>query len=1407
MTELETASLAGTALARLRSVWSEALELTGEWREDATFFELGGYSLLALAVADRVGAELGVAAPRTLVFDHPTFQAMVDWASTQEYGRQDAAGPKTTVADDVPATAAFPMSPLQHAYLLGETGAFELTSPALFLEEYRCAEFDVDSFGRALLTLIERHEMLRAAFDPEGSQRAMPAPARPPVEVRDLSAWTDPATEAELERSRVELVAAPPAADGGTVVVFRVFRLHTSFHIQVCGRLLVFDGRSGDIFASELRALLAGEQLPDIDYTYREYRLAVDRQRSDEYGAARRYWLDRLPDLPAAPDLPYRRSMTAGSMRRRALVLDEPRWSAFKAAARTHNVTTTAALCAVFCEVLRHFSAAAAFTLNVMYGERRPMHPGVSGVVGNFSDTLLLECRGGADTFAGRARALGAQLVADLTHGAFSGVEVVRELNRQWGQWQGAAMPVVFASVVGGESQDGIFLERLGWERLSGEIHTPQVCLDHQVFDSRNRLVANWDSIDESFPAGFLDAMFDAYRGLLTRLCAEPQAWHATAFPLTPPEQLAVRERVNDTRTPMPLRTLHEPVFAQAERTPDAVAVVAPDGQLTYREFTRRASRVAAALAHAGCRPGELVAVYQERGWRQLVALTGVLAAGAAYVPLGPQWPDERHRQVVARSGARYLLTDDPARPAAWAEGLTILPIDQGPTDAGALVGPPAPVQIDPESLAYVIFTSGTTGEPKGVMIRHASAANTIADLNDRFAVGPADRVLALSEVTFDLSVYDVFGPLAVGGTVVVPDPEHVRDAARLHDLLESTQVTIWNSVPAYLGLLVNYRATAPRPALPQLRLAMVSGDWVPVPMCRALMADLPQVQLVSLGGATEASIWSNWFPVPDPLPGEWASIPYGYPLANQCFRVLDEALTDRPDWVSGELYIGGRGLADGYLNDPEQTAGSFFPHPRDGMPLYRTGDRARYWTDGTLEFLGRQDDQVKVNGFRVELGEIDAALSAQPGVRAAATVLRRDDRGGTLVAHVVADSTETGIAERLIAALRTRLPDYLVPRHVICHDRLPLTANGKVDRARLSQLSLGTTTSLATLPGTAAEERLLTLWRAIVPVDGVTDDFFAAGGHSLAAAALMNAVEREFGVRLPLAALYERRTVRDLGPLLAQGLPAGPALVRMGGSGAPLVLVHPVGGDVLCYQPLVDGLVTTAAVYGISADPCPDPGRSVPDIARDYVELIGELFAVEPVRLVGWSFGAVVAYEMAQHVVSSGRQCRLVMLDPWLPAQSGAAVPEPTLIESFFYNLSLGRVDVHSGGTIAGGAVTSTAQALRDGLARVTAREPRLGRLTVDTVAEMFGRYAGNLAPLLRYEFRDHAGVGPTVVTAEQGLGSGGAQYLMPLRSAIGPGALGGAVWQSVAGDHFSMVDPRRADELVAIVREGLQR
>ncbi|WP_461029201.1 non-ribosomal peptide synthetase, partial [Streptomyces sparsus] len=500
-----------------------------------------------------------------------------------------------------------------------------------------------------------------------------------------------------------------------------------------------------------------------------------------------------------------------------------------------------------------------------------------------------------------------------------------------------------------------------------------------------------------------------------------------------------------------------------------------------------------------------------------------VTALWIAAVAIGCRLRD----RIVRSAGARLALVADGSG-GGWQR--TVRPVPVAEASAAEPVAEPVPV--DPAQLAYVIYTSGSTGEPKGVEITHAAAANTIDDVNARYRVGSDDVTLQVSALDFDLSVYDLFGLLAVGGTVVTLTEDVRREAAVWAGLAAEHGVTVWNTVPTLLDMLLV--ACESGTGLPRLRVAIVSGDWVGLDLPDRLRASAPNALLVAMGGATEASIWSNAHDVKGVDPA-WVSIPYGRPLANQRFRVVDAHGRDRPDFVPGELWIGGAGVALGYRGDPDRTAASFVT--AGGERWYRTGDLGRYHPSGVLEFLGRRDHQVKVRGHRIELGEIETRLRELPGV-ANAVAWVDSSAGVRRLAAVVtpeqgADPAPDGAD--LLAALAGHLPPHMLPEHLTVVDRLPLNANAKVDRAAVAQ-TYGLRRAAETAPADDGprgdtERAVAEVWAALLeaPEVGRTANFFGLGGDSLTATRVVQQFSQRFGVELSLRQLFNHPTIAEI--------------------------------------------------------------------------------------------------------------------------------------------------------------------------------------------------------------------------------------------------------------------------------------
>jgi amino acid adenylation domain-containing protein len=568
---------------------------------------------------------------------------------------------------------------------------------------------------------------------------------------------------------------------------------------------------------------------------------------------------------------------------------------------------------------------------------------------------------------------------------------------------------------------------------------------------------------------------------------------------------------------------LFEPFLKQVSIRPDQIAVISASRRLSYLQLFAAGSRLASRLRELGVEPNELVPVVMKKGWEQVVAVLAIQLAGAAYLPIDPSWPEERRHHLLSVSEARVLLTQpDLASSLVWPEDVRVWPVDPELLEDGP-VPTLEPVQTA-DDLAYVIFTSGSTGQPKGVMIDHKGALNTILDINERFSVGVHDRVLALSALSFDLSVYDIFGPLAAGGAIVLPVDDDKRDPRPWLDIIRKEQVTLWNTVPALMEMLVSTRGW--EQSCESLRLALLSGDWIPISLPERIWAGSPRMQLISLGGATEASIWSVLYQIESVHPS-WTSIPYGQAMKDQTIEVLDSELRRCSALVPGEIYIGGIGLAKGYFKNQLITAERFITHPETGARLYRTGDLGRYLPSGDIEFLGREDLQVKINGFRIEISEVETALAKHPGVNACAVaVLGQHGTPKRLAACVVGPNLDT---EELRRFLSERIPEYMVPHIWKELPTLPLSSNGKIDRKALAQLSTpsGGATSSASEEGLEAQVKAI--WMRALNLGSLSssDGFLDVGGDSLSALEVIAEVSANLQADVPLRFLFDNPDIQ----------------------------------------------------------------------------------------------------------------------------------------------------------------------------------------------------------------------------------------------------------------------------------------
>ncbi|MFF5706530.1 amino acid adenylation domain-containing protein [Streptomyces sp. NPDC012794] len=1031
----------------------------------------------------------------------------------------------------------FPLTPLQRSYYLGRSGLFEIGDVSSHVFHEIEGDWDLDRLQTSLDTVVAAHSALRSRFLSDERQATEHGGTAPRIGVLDLRAHSPRQQElirTELREMRSHQVL--PADQAPLLTVDATILDDDKMVLHVGHDGLVMDGISMFLFfrawwhAYQNPAAEVHEELP-----YEDYLAALEAAR--DRAPARRsrdYWTARADDLAPHPDLPLRTSPAALSGTRftpREVRLDRAAWTALKDRATARGLTPSALLLAAYAETLATWGAGERFTLTTTVAHRPPVHPRVFEAIGQFSDTLLVEAEIDRSLpFAARAQALQTRLHTDIDHRHFSGIEVLKELARRRGGLAGARMPFTFNSAIGHVSSevDGSALELFGKEVFSVS-QTPQVWLNAFAMEQHGELVVQLDGIDELFCEGLLDDLAHGYRTLLHALTDEA-AWQRHAFDLLPPAQRERRAAANDTAVELPEEMLGDAIVARAARTPAAPAILTADRTVSYGELLHRAATAATWLREQGVGRGELVGLVMRRGPEQVVGILATVLAGAAYLPVDAGLPAARQEYMLADGRVRCVLTN-----TGWTSAGSMASFDLTRPCSGRAELPDRLPGSGPDDLAYVLYTSGTTGVPKGVMVTHRSVVNLVADCRDRFRITAEDRFMAVSAFNFDLSVWDVFGALSAGAALVMPDHDRAADPAHWLELCWLYQVSVWNSVPAIVGLL-HGQARADGDVPPGLRLVMMSGDRLPPDLPAQLRALMPGLEVVSLGGPTETTVWNILHPVGEQEDGT-ESIPYGRPNANNRAYVLDRDGLDAPDWVTGEITAAGTGLARGYWGDPERTAERFYEDPARGERMYRTGDLGRYLPDGNIQILGRTDFQIKINGYRIEAGEVETRLAALDGISRAVVAAQ----GNRLVAHLVPSGGHRPPLAELRQALRRDLPDYMHPAAVLWHDELPLTRNGKVDRTRLAALGAEDGAEReggGSAPATQAEKILCDIWSTVLrrPDIGALDTLASLGGDSIAAARILTAARKRFGVTLTLDQFSEADTVRAMAAVLMPG-------------------------------------------------------------------------------------------------------------------------------------------------------------------------------------------------------------------------------------------------------------------------------
>ncbi|HEX2077236.1 MAG TPA: amino acid adenylation domain-containing protein, partial [Longimicrobium sp.] len=1121
------------------AIWAEVLGAERVGRRD-DFFGLGGHSLVAVRVVSRVRQALGVEALLGDLFERPV---LADFARGLETAARAEAPAITRVDRTAPIPLSFAQQRLWFLERLGDLGSTYHIPSRLRLK----GELDRDALAGALDRIVARHEALRTTFaevDGVPEQRIAPAEASGFTLVEhDLSGAAD--AEAELQRLLAEETRAPFDLERGPLIRGRLIRLAADDHVLlITMHHIVSDGWSMGVLFGELSALYAAHargreaDLPELPVQYADY-AAWQRGwiRGERLERQASYWERALAGAPELLELPTDRARPrkqdfAGASLK--VELDEALTAALRTLSQRHGATLHMTLLAGWAAVLARLSGQEDVVIGTPSANRGRSE--IEGLIGFFVNTLPVRVDlSGAPRVAealGRvkARALEAQQNQDIPF-----EQVVERVRPTRSLAHTPVFQVMFAwqNAPGGSLElPGLALGPLDPAGSAGSSsqETAKFDLSLTLWEDGGRIEGGVEYATALFDRATVERHVGYLRRVLEEMAAD-DAKPVDRLDLLPAaERRMVVEEWNATDAALPAGAcVHELFEARAERTPDATAVVFAGGHLTYAELNARANRLAHHLRALGVGPEARVPLVMPRSPELVEAELAVLKSGGVYVPLDPEHPGERLREVLADSAPAALLTTAGLAERFASLSVPVLALDDAaPAWASRPATNPVVEGLTAEHLAYVMYTSGSTGRPKGVMVAHRAIVRLVVN-NGYAAFGPDDRVAFAANPAFDATTMEVWAPLVNGGCIVVIGQDTLLDPQAFARALEAEGVTALFITTA----LFNRYAEAIPGALARLRFLLTGGESSDPASFARVLGEGGSGTVIHCYGPTETTTFAVTHAVEQVSEGE-RGIPLGRPIGNTRVYVLDPAGEPVPVGVAGELYIGGVGVARGYQGRAGLTAERFVPDPfgaEAGGRLYRTGDVCRWRPEGTLEFLGRTDHQVKVRGFRIEPGEIEARLAEHPGVREAVVLAREDTPGDRrLVAYVVGE--ETAGAEALRAHLGETLPAYMVPAAYVRLEQLPLTPNGKLDRGALPAPEGDAYAAREyEAPVGKVEQALAGIWAELLGVErvGRGDDFFMLGGHSILAVQMISRVRQAMEVELPLAAVFEKPVLSAL--------------------------------------------------------------------------------------------------------------------------------------------------------------------------------------------------------------------------------------------------------------------------------------
>jgi len=1145
--------------------------------EGGSLIEMGGDSLKAALLANEIESNFKAEiTPYELIVsdDLSTIWQMIE-------ARKGKASAQTLISPEgEDCYAPFSLTDMQEAYYVGSKDVFNLGGHSLHTYMEIDGDLDIGRFMNSWNQLVAMHPMLRAILTDDGQQKVLESVPTLNGQQEDFRHLDEHQKELKLVKLRDEMSHQSMDLTQWPFFDIRFSKIDestTRLHLSIDGIFLDF--RSFQLLFNQLIGLYRGTALPMlkpsmdfIDYIY----YLKHQKNTPSYDESLSYWKERIGSFPAPPKLPLtdqRLEVSGHKVTRQQLHLNNIQLNNLEIYCKHFSLTRASVMLAVFAEAVGRWSESTTFTLNVPIFNRPTSQDNFNTVLGNFSSFVLIAVdHSEKSSFAERAKALQVQMHGAINNSQVSGIEVVRQLTREKGHTFENGFPVVFTHLPSGiEDWDKNTLAdiKLGLGNINYSItQTPQVWLDNQVWYTGEGMTINWDSIDGLFPEHMSEDMFVVYENVLLSLVESEENW-SLENPLyeLPSRQIAGNHCQNVDESLIAAPNALELILKHAKNNPDDLAVVFDNKTLSYYELIEAALKLAANLVELGVetKHESRIAVAIDKSDMQVVAVLGVMLAGAAYVPIDMAMPSNRKKYILSNSECEIVVTLTQHQDDLYSKvGCKTLFIDE--LIASSRTPLLEPIFPNTDHLAMVIYTSGTSGKPKAVMVEYGNLNHMVACSNKLWKIDKNDACIAITNLFHDLATYDIFGLLSVGGKIVMPTVEQRRDPSQWHEIMQKHEVTLFNSVPTVFEMYLNYLSGVQQKPSNTLKNVILGGDWISVDLIRKLQDKSTDITLTCIGGPTETTVFNIYHQIVQAA-DTLEKVPYGKPFPNNHYQILDNFDNECPLYVVGEMVCSGSQVTRGYLNNEEASSKAYFQREGDNTKYYRTGDMGYRTPDGNVFIVGRKDNQVKLSGYRIELDEIEFLIDREIAniERCVAKVVGEANErklalfympNTTTKQYTKSNSSEKqlGTGQRLFEnisvniiempsndivvkevrdKLSSYLPNYMVPVKYYEIDNMPLTVSGKIDRSKLYDVP-----NLSIVPEQSVieeisetQDKLLSLWQAELNNTDITidDNFFEVGGNSLKLINLHAKMTSELKVDIQLTEMFGLFCIRAL--------------------------------------------------------------------------------------------------------------------------------------------------------------------------------------------------------------------------------------------------------------------------------------